>query len=180
LTIGPNVTVRGNSGSFGGFQSLVNAGTIAADASGGKAVPGFVNDNGFSGNSGSYFTNTAIDTSAAANPAPQDVYQTVRFSDGGFTYTLTGLTANDSYSVRLHFVDLFSVAAGQNKTNVLINGTQVLPNFDIYTAAGGSFKALTQTFATTANSSGQIVLTFDSGILPGMAQLAGLELLKNG
>jgi large repetitive protein len=180
LTIGPNITVRGSNGSFGGFQSLINTGTIAADTSGGKAVPGFVNDTGFSGSGGSYFTNEAIDTSAAANPAPQELYQTVRFSDGAFTYTLTGLTANDSYSVRLHFVDLFSTNAGQNRANVTINGTQVLTNFDIDAAAGGAFKALTQTFVTTANSGGQIVVTFDSGGLPGVAQVAGLELLKGG
>jgi beta-galactosidase len=42
---------------------------------------------------------------------------------------------------------------------VTINGTQVLTNFDIYATSGGVNKAVIEQFSTTANSSGQIVIT---------------------
>ena len=66
LTIGPQITVRGSSGSFNG-GTLVNQGTISADDSGGL-VGGFVYDQGFSGGSASY-SYDAIDTSGVSNPA---------------------------------------------------------------------------------------------------------------
>ena len=45
-----------------------------------------------------------------SNPAPQAVYQSNRF--GTFSYTDPGLTANASYTVRLHFAETYWTAAG--------------------------------------------------------------------
>jgi len=39
------------------------------------------------------------------DPAPQAVYQTVRY--GNFTYTIPNLTPGGTYRVRLHFAELF-------------------------------------------------------------------------
>ena len=143
---------------------------------GGGAVSPFVADTGY--NSGNAFSSTAtISTSGVTNPAPAAVYQTVRWNPS-FTYTLTGYTANASYAVRLHFVELSFTAAGSRKFNVAINGTSVLSNFDIFAQVGQNH-ALVQQFNTTANSSGQIVVSFTQGSADNPS-IAGIEVTTVG
>jgi fibronectin type 3 domain-containing protein len=127
---------------------------------GGPAAESYVADVDFSGGNTSSTTAT-IDTSAVSNPAPQAVYQTERY--GAFTYTIPGLTPNATYNVALHFAEIYWSSAGQRTFNVVINGTQVLTNFDIIAAAGAPKKAIVKSFSTTANSSGQIVIQFTNG-----------------
>jgi hypothetical protein len=128
---------------------------------GGSAVSPFAADTGF--NTGNAFSSSAtIVTGGAANPAPAAVYQTCRWASS-FTYTIPGLTAGASYTVRLHFAELTWTATGQRKFNVAINGASALSAFDIFGAAGGQNKAVTEQFTTTANSSGQIVIAFTQG-----------------
>ncbi len=106
LTLGSGITVRGSSGTIGGYYSgnaVVNQGTISADDSGGQAPP-FVYDTDFS-DSYTGSTAAAISTSGVTDPAPQAVYQTYRYYYYGFLYTLTGLTPSASYTLRLHFAD---------------------------------------------------------------------------
>ena len=174
LTIGPLMTVRGSSGTLGG-TSIVNQGTISADDSGG-AAGSFVYDQGFSGGS-TESTSDTINTSGVTNPAPQAVYQTARY--GSFSYTLSGLTAESSYTVALDFSDSWVTAAGQRQFNVSINGTQVLTNFDIYAAAGGKDTAIQKTFSATANASGQIAVAFSTGSI-GNPLINGIEVLSAG
>jgi fibronectin type 3 domain-containing protein len=104
----------------------------------------------------------SIDTSQVTNPAPQGVYQTVRWNSS-FNYTIPGLTAGSSYLVRLHFCELSFTAAGSRKFNVAINGNTVLSAFDVFAAAGGQNKAIVKEFNATANSGGQIVIAFSQG-----------------
>ena len=162
LTIAPGVTIRGSAGTIGSYYSndtVVNQGTVAADDSGGLTTP-FVYDTdysgGFTGN-----TAAAIDVSGVTNPAPQAVYQTYRA--GAFTYTLTGLTPSASYTLRLHFADPSSTAAGQRQFDVSVNGTAVLTNFDVFAAAGGENKAVVKSLTATANAQGDLVITFAYG-----------------
>ena len=54
-------------------------------------------------------------------------------------------------------------AAGKRIFNVILNGTTVLSNFDIFADAGGEFIADDKTFSTTVNSSGQVVIQFQNG-----------------
>ncbi len=180
VTIGSGITIRGNSALFqaynnGSFQnsgSFINQGTIAADAS---VAPGnFAYDTGYSGGT-SGTQATAIDTSGVTNPAPQQVYQSLR-SGPGFGYTLSGLTAGASYTVRLHFASLFNIGVGTQAFNVSINGSQVLTNFDVLAAAGGLNKATVQQFTAVANASGQILLNFASTKYE--AQINGIEVLS--
>src|ERR1035437_1044160 len=127
---------------------------------GGPAVAPFAADNSFS--AGNTFSSTAaINLTGVTNPAPQAVYQTIRWN-ASFNYTLTGLTAGSSYQVRLHFAELSFTAAGQRKFNVAINGTTVLTAFDIFAQVGQNH-ALVQQFSATANSSGQIVVALSQG-----------------
>ena len=46
---------------------------------------------------------------------------------------------------------------------MIINGSQVLTNFDVFAAAGGQFIAVQRSFNTTANNGGQIVIQFTLG-----------------
>jgi len=78
------------------------------------------------------------------------------------TYTIPGFNAGAEYTVTLYFAETYLTSSGGRIFNVSINGTTVLSNFDIYAAAGGQNKAVAQSFTTTGNSSGQIVIQFSS------------------
>ena len=139
---------------------------------GGGAVGGWVADEDFSGGTATS-TGAAINTSLIPNPAPQAVYQTNRY--GSFTYTIPGFTANASYIVDLHFAETYWTAPGLRLFNVLINGKQVLKNYDIFASAGGEFIATVQSFAATADATGTITIQF----VPGAAdnpQVNGIEI----
>src|SRR5262249_55703875 len=151
LTIGPNATLRGSSGTlssyyyFTGAGTIINQGAIAADDSGGLAGS-YGYDTGFGDDFSSFAESTAdgIETSGVAGPAPQAVYQTYR-TGYDFTYTLAGLTKGASYTVRLDFAEPTYTAAGKRVFDVLVNGAKALPDFDIYAAAGGKDKAVART-----------------------------------
>jgi len=144
-----------------------------AIACGNGAVGTFVADSFFTGGTASSGTTMAIDTSAVSNPAPMSVYQHGR--KGNTTYTVPGFTAGSTHSIRLDFAEYFQTAAGKRRFNVAINGAQVLTNFDIFAAAGGAFKANGQTFNATANSQGQVVITFTTGAAD-MPIVGGIEI----
>jgi O-glycosyl hydrolase len=135
---------------------------VIAIASGGSASGAFVADTDVSGgNMYSPSPTPAISTAGATNPAPAAVYTHERF--GNFTYTIPNLTAGATYTVRLHFAEIYWTAAGQRLFNVAINGTKVLSNFDIFATAGAQNQVTIQQFTATANASGQIVITYSSG-----------------
>src|SRR5262249_53022735 len=139
-------TVLATSGAAGGTAGGTVSSTAApvdrVDSGGGPA--GTCSSDRFFSGGNTFTTTTAVDTSGATNPAPAAVYQSERV--GNFTYTLPGLTAGVSYTVRLHFAEIWWSSAGARLFNVSINGAQVLTNFDIYAAAGGAFKAITRDF----------------------------------
>src|SRR5262249_20313546 len=128
-------------------------------------------------NTGNEFSSAAaIDLSAAANPGPAALYQTCRWASS-FTYVIPGLQAGAAYTVRLHFAELTWTAAGQRKFNVALNGTNVLTAFDVFAAAGGTNKAITQQFTATANASGQVTIAFTQGGADN-PMVSGIEILK--
>ena len=146
-------------------------GTGGVDISaGGPAAAPFAADEDFTGGATAAVTN-AISTTGVTNPAPQSVYQHNRY--GNFTYTIPGLTAGASYNVRLDFAEEYWTTAGSRTFNVLINGTQVLTNFDIFATAGGEFKAVAESFTATASSSGAITIQFVT--VKDNAQVNGIE-----
>jgi hypothetical protein len=102
--------------------------------------------------------NKTVDTSKVSNPAPQKAYQDYRY--GNFTYSIPGLKAGASYTVRLHFAEIYWSKAGQRIFNVKLNGQQALSNFDIFATAGGADKAIVKQFTTTADASGKITIQF--------------------
>ena len=130
----------------------INAGGPAVSNSGG-GDNSFVADEDYSTGGTTYsVTNTITIPAGVTNAAPAAVYQSAR--QGTVTYTIPGLTAGTSYTVRLHFAELYFSAAGDRVFNVAINGTTVLTNFDIYATAKANFTAVVEQFTATANSSG--------------------------
>lgn len=129
----------------------------------------------YSGGADETWTNT-ITTTGLTNPAPTAVYQSDHFANGAgsFTYTIPGLTANASYTVRLHFCEDFWTAAGDRVFNVSINGTSYLSNFDVFKTAGAKGTAIIEQTTTTANSSGQIVIVFTT--VTDNAMVNGIEI----
>ena len=173
------VSSGGTSGASNEASATPTGGTTAVyqiDCGGGAVAP-FVADEFFS--AGNEFSSSAtINTSGVTNPAPAAVYQTVRWNSS-FNYTIPGLTAGQSYTVRLHFCELTWTAAGQRVFNVAINGNSYLSNFDIFATAGGQNKALVEQTTATANSSGQIVISLTQGSADN-PEIAGIEIDGSG
>jgi hypothetical protein len=128
---------------------------------GGSAASPFVADTDFSGGSASSTTH-AINTAQLTSPVPpQAVLQTNRH--GAMTYTMGGLTAGSSRTVTLYFEEHYWTAAGKREFNVIVNGSQVLTNFDIFATAGGQYIAVQRAFGTTADANGKVVVQFTAG-----------------
>ena len=124
-------------------------------------VGNFVSDVDYSGGTIAN-TSSAIDTSLIAAPVPpQAVFQSERY--GNSTYTVGGFVPGTTHTVTLYFAEIYWTASGKRQFNVLINGNQVLTNFDIFASTGAEDKAIQQQFTATANSSGQIVIQFTVG-----------------
>ena len=171
------VTAKDTTGATGttSFSWTVSSGTSTGSggvdiSAGGPAAAPFAADEDYTGGATAATTN-AISTTGVTNPAPQSVYQHNRY--GNFTYTIPGLTAGGSYTVQLDFAEEYWTAAGSRTFNVLINGTQVLTNFDIFATAGGEFKAVDESFTATASSAGAVTIQFVS--VKDNAQVNGIQ-----
>ena len=176
-TAGGPYTVTATSGSVSGTASVTVAAAPTAVYQincGGSAASPFKADQYGSGGTARTVTNT-ITISGITNPAPAAVYQSERY--GNSTYTFPSLTSGASYTVRLHFAELYQTASGKRKFNVAINGTTVLSSFDIYATAGAAYKAVLKEFTATANSSGQIVVAFTT--VTDNATIEGIEIISS-
>jgi hypothetical protein len=138
------------------------SGAVSIDCGGGAAQP-FAADADF-GSGATSSTTHAINTSdwLTSPVPPQSVLQTNRH--GQMAYRIGGFTPGQSRRVTLYFVEHFWTAAGKRLFNVIINGNQVLTDFDVFADAGGQFIAVQHTFTTTANSSGEVVVQFVTGV----------------
>jgi hypothetical protein len=168
-------TVTAQSGSVSGTASITVGSSVVYQINCGSssAAAPFQADQYASGGTLHTVTNT-ITISGISNPAPQAVYRSERY--GNSTYTFPSLTSGAQYTVRLHFAELYQTASGKRVFNVAINGTTVLSNFDIYATAGGNYKAVLRELTATANSSGQIVIKFNT--VTDNASIEGIEIIK--
>ena len=116
-----------------------------------------------------------ISTTGVLNPAPQGVYQTERWGSD-FTYTVSNLTLNASYLVRLHFAEIYWSSTGQRKFNVSINGVSALKDFDIVAAAGVADKAVVREFVAVPSSNRVLVIRFTSGSA-NFAKVSGIQVI---
>jgi len=153
-----NYNGPGDSGPTATTNSV--AGPVAISA-GGPAAPPFIADAGFNGGTAAAGYNGTIVTSLLTNPPPQSVLQYQRWGSP-FSYVISSLTPGAPYQVNLWFTEDFDTAAGQREENVVINGTQVLTAFDIFAATGAQHKAIEKSFATNADSNGNVTITFST------------------
>jgi hypothetical protein len=153
--------INAQTGSAKSTRPFAAPGTdVLAINCGGAATGSWVADEYYGSAIGAAQVTTPISTAGVTNPAPQAVYDSIRFpTSGPMTYTIPGFTAGATYTVRLHFAAFFDTAPGQRVFDVSINGTQVLTNFDVFATAGAD-TAVVETFNTVANASGQIVVLF--------------------
>jgi hypothetical protein len=136
------------------------SGPVMIDSGGGD-VNNFIADTDFSGgNQASNFA--AVDTSLIPAPVPpQAVFQSERWAPS--TYTIGGFAPGSNHTVTLYFNEIYWSQPGQRQFNVLINGVQVLTNFDIVGTTGSKNKAIQEQFSATASSTGQIVVELTQG-----------------
>ena len=123
-------------------------------------------DYGYVGQGGTMGTGAAI-----AGTTSDPLYQTTRWGDTTYTFPVP----NGNYTVTLKFCESYGPVAGQRIFNVLLNGTTVLPNFDI-AAAGGTDTAVDRTF-NIAVTGHQIVVqtaTVQWGTI-----ISGIEIIQN-
>jgi hypothetical protein len=164
---------------------LLNAAFVLGVNAGGDAPAGrYLQDTYVIGGSDFTAPAAAIDTSHVFDPAPQAVYLKGRFGWNGssatdFTYTIPGLKAGASYTVRLHFAEPKFVAPRQRLFGVVINGTTVLTDFDIFATAGAVNTAVTQEFNASANADGKIIIDFKVGSAD-LPMVNGIEILQPG
>ncbi|KAA6441234.1 hypothetical protein FEM33_03210, partial [Dyadobacter flavalbus] len=138
----------------------INVGGSAYTASGNRA---FIADK--------YFTGTSTTPSAASsvdilNTTDDVIYRSAR---SGATISYSIPVPNGSYSVILHFAELYfgapgKVAGGTGKRrfNVAIEGASKLTNYDIYAKAGGAVRAVKETFPVSVTD-GMMNINFTSG-----------------
>ena len=160
------------------------AGRVPADSNagilinaGGGSVGAWSADTDYSSGAFTATVSNGINTSNVQNPAPQSVYQSQRTAPT-LTYTVPGLSAWSTYTVRLHLVESFFSARGQRVFNVEINGSRVLSNYDIYAAAGGANIAVAPSFSVQAAGDGRI--TIHASATTNYASIAGVEIGNGG
>ena len=153
--------------------SVVGYNYFAVGAGDTSAVGAFVADTNYVGGTIAAVSTATINVSNVTNPAPQAVYQHERY--GNMKYTFSGLTAGASYKVRLHWAEIYWDAVGQREFNVLVNGTQVLTNFDIFASSGGMNIAIIREY-TVAPVAGSIGIVFTNGAAD-QAKIDGIEII---
>ena len=82
------------------------------------------------------------DVSNVSQPAPRDVYQTVRHREHAYDFNLP----DGEYVIRMHFMDEYDPEGTIRKMDFLIEGKRVLREFNIVAAAGGTGRAVVREF----------------------------------
>jgi hypothetical protein len=90
------------------------------------------------------------------------LYQLERYSMSAYKFTVP----NKTYTVRLHFAETFDgiTGDGQRVFSVSINDKVVLPDFDVWKAAGGYQKPLVKEFKGVTVTNGQLVIGFKENV----------------
>ena len=94
----------------------------------------------------------------------------------------TALGPGASYTVRLHFAEIYHSSAGQRLADVTINGVLTLDAYDAFAAAGGKNKAAIEEVVVNADPSGNIVigLAADVASVDGNPKISGIEIIPVG
>ncbi|HUJ11340.1 MAG TPA: TIM-barrel domain-containing protein [Verrucomicrobiae bacterium] len=97
----------------------------------------------------------------------------------GQNFTAKSDCPNGTYEITLYNAETKWTAAGQRLFNVFIQGQEVLSNYDIFAAAGGSNKAVVVTF-TNIVAGGQLQIDFAGVTTPydSNARISGIRVRK--
>ena len=129
--------------------------TVSINA-GGPATGSFSADR-FYRDGATYGTFATIDMSQVTdNPPPVAVFNTERW--GTMTYRIPDRSGPQT--VTLYFEESYVTSPNQRIFDVTINGQTVLSKFDIFATAGRLNRAIAETFTTTADANGQVVIGF--------------------
>ncbi len=150
---------------FAGISAAAQTSVSAINAGSSTAVGSFTADTTCTAGQ-RYDPNqtVSIPSGISSIAAPEKVYESA--CQGNLTYTLDGLISGNTYSVVLHFAELYFNAAGSREFNVAINGTPVssLQNFDVFKAAGNArYTAVVETVPGIVAANGRITLSFTRG-----------------
>jgi hypothetical protein len=110
------------------------------------------------------------------------IYQSERYSDtdnGTFSYALP--VADRSYTVVLHFAEIYWTTVGSRLFDVSMEGNKVLDNYDIVKKAG-TFAATTETFVVNVTD-GTLNILFSATIADGgkdRPKISAIEVLESG
>ncbi|MCE5299248.1 MAG: hypothetical protein LLG37_00025 [Spirochaetia bacterium] len=96
-------------------------------------------------------------TETVSNTNDSTIYQCERYGNL-FTYVFNVPPGN--YRVTMKFAELYWTAAGERLFDVLINGSRVLDDYDIFSDAGSAFRAVRKVFDNISPAVGQIALQF--------------------
>jgi beta-glucanase (GH16 family) len=147
---------------------------IAINA-GGYAVENFATEVFSAGGFSNSHNGVVIDTSGVTDPAPQGVYQTEHW--GASDWAIPNLNPRATYTLRLHFAENTFAAPGKRLFNLIVNGEQVLTDFDIFAIAGAMSKAVAEKFTVKPDENGIVSIQF----VPGSADqptICGIELRR--
>ncbi len=117
----------------------------------------WVADSGFVGGQ------TYSATSTIAGTSDQTLYQNERWDSAPFSYVFN--VTPGSYRVNLLNASLYASVcnSGGRRFNVLINGVQVMTDYDMYDEIGACLTAQIKTFYTTVTSNGKLTIEFTLG-----------------
>lgn len=140
----------------------------------GSASP-FIAQDGFVFGGNDFQDLSPIDMSGVTDPAPEFVYQSEHYGDQ--TWTFPSLTPGSTYTVRLHFCEIYPPDSfpGGRVFNVDIQGSRYLDSYDLYAHTGGPYIATVEQTTAVANEDGEIVIDFIT--LVDNAKVSGIEIL---
>ena len=101
---------------------------------------------------------TANPVSGTPSPA---LYQTAHYGDLSTPLTYQFSVPNGAYTVNLKFTENVFAQTGQRLFNIVVNGQNALPNFDIFARAGALFQAVDVALPVSVTG-GQISIQFVS------------------
>lgn len=189
IQISQTTTVRTLTVALGRTNSAVSSWTYTLNSAstpyrlnlGGPSISGFAADLYSVGYLKS-IQHTRSVSNGVAGAAPREVYQSATTISSGseFWLILPNLEADKTYTVRLHFSEPTYSQIGDRRFDTWINGTKVLNEFDVVSAALGMDRAVVVDFTVQADLLGRIYVYFQNGstgTLSNTPFLNGLEII---
>ena len=103
----------------------------------------------------------SLDLSRVGDPLPQSFY--LHGNEGELDRLISGLVPNETYNLRLHFIERQIANTSERRFNVLLNGEQVLQDLDIAGETGAENRAMVKQVTATADESGNIRIQLQHG-----------------